>query len=285
MFPSPLSNFLVTANPDIPFMLCASLMPIHAPAVCWGTSLKFADLIALFIKNMISRSENKDTIAYNLSDFNAIDKATLNSVLIKYEEQKNKKSFNRKFERQSEREKFIENAFGKLGNRFKKLSLRRKGYVSAFGGIIIDFDNDQPPYIDPKNVLALLPKNMSFVLHNSFSDSETRPKYRLVIPFAAPISKSRCYYEKLYHPFINLIDPDLSHCGAKRIDKTCAQEFRGFYVPNYPTSKPGGYCTEPINGTPWIVARHGKFIDGQALYMETLRFELRHMKIFGKKNA
>ena len=275
--PKTLEELCVDASPTINLNLCHSLIPKETVAISFGLSLEYEKLINLFVTNMEQRTENKDGLAFNLNEFKPITPEVLNRELLL----KCKKIY----EKESSRKRYVDEQFKKIGKNLEFVSIRRKKYIGSFNSVVLDFDNAQAPYIRPETVRNLLPGDMSYIMHNTYSSSLERPKFRAIIPLAKP--ENSCYYWMLFSPLLRVIDPDGVHINQGRIDPTCAQEWRFFYFPNFRVGSENSVIGEiSEQDDPWIITNRGKFYDGYAAQMESRFYNLQKLKHFrGKKNG
>jgi hypothetical protein len=152
------------------------------------------------------------------------------------------------------------------------VTVRRKKYIQDQTGIVLDYDNDLPPYRKPTEICRLLNKlGINYLGYSSYSSTVAKPKFRILIPFSYADRGKKGSYGSLYFPEANeaasfliyMLDDKYEDIKNFRIDATCFQPWRFFYVPN---NSPEAILTDDNiahDDRPWFVSvlKEDNYID------------------------
>lgn len=122
-----------------------------------------------------------------------------------------------------------------------KRPYRRGEYVDKMNFIVFDIDGGYKyPTIEDINPDA---RSFTFLIYPTYSYTEDKPKYRVIIPLANPVP-SQCWKD-IYHPQITGVFNWLVNdkTAALTLDMSCSDPNRLYYLPSI---KKGNNVPDPI---------------------------------------
>lgn len=99
---------------------------------------------------------------------------------------------------------------------YKSGTTRAKDNIDSLTGIVLDFDNKEKAKLEPSDITALLEdQRIIYFFYTTYSHTPTTPRWRLVVPFASPISLDQ--WEEVYKRFIAFLGdlPGIDHPASK----------------------------------------------------------------------